>query len=83
MKQRFFTRGYVRTVLLSVLAACIIEAVVNADEVRAAFAAGKGDKEVPGTRDSSVAWLKIPQHVSNEIGHFYHDIFETKTSYSY
>ena len=80
MKKRFFTRGYVRTVLLSFLAACIIEAVVNADEVRAAFAAGKDARETRVIQDSSVTWLKIPQHLSKGLGHFYHDIFETKTS---
>ena len=40
MTKRFPARGYVRAVLLSLLAAFLIEVMINTDDVRAAFAAG-------------------------------------------
>ena len=80
MKKQLSARGYARTILLSLMAACVIEAVVNADEVKAAFTAGKNLKKATRTaiRSSPTAsgWLKVPQHISKGIGWIYHTVFE-------
>lgn len=77
MKKLQSPRGYVRAVLLSILAACLIEAVVNADEVKAAFVAGKGIKSAATSiKKSAISWFKIPQQVSKGAGKVYHILFE-------
>lgn len=70
MKKPLNTRGYLRTILLSVLAAFAIECCVNADEVKDAFIAGRNlQRATTATiRTSTDEWFKVPQHVSRVIG---------------
>lgn len=76
MKKRFSTNGYLRTILLSILAACIIEAIVNADEVKAAFARGKDvQKATKALKESTTDVFKVPQVISGVIGKVYYTLF--------
>lgn len=70
--------GYFRTILLSVLTACVIDGLVNADEVRNAFAAGRaaGREKVATFRASVDSWLQVPQQASHLAGKVYHVVFE-------
>jgi putative Mn2+ efflux pump MntP len=77
MKKRFSTNGYLRTILLSILAACIIEAIVNADEVKAAFAKGREvQKATRALKESSTDVFKVPQVISGVIGKVYYALFK-------
>jgi len=76
MKKRFSTNGYVRTVILSIAAACIIEAIVNGDEVKTAFVKEKeGIKTTTIIKDSTGDLLKFPQRISGIIGKVYYTMF--------
>lgn len=77
MKKRLFTNGYARTVLLSILAACIIEAVINMDEVRSAFIRQKETAKTTTTivKDTTNDLLKVPQRISGVIGKVYYAFF--------
>lgn len=77
MKKRFSTNGYMRTVILSIAAACIIEAIVNGDEVKTAFVKEKAPVNTTTTtiKDSTGDLLKVPQRISGIIGKVYYTIF--------
>jgi len=70
MKRPFTTRGYLRTILLSALAAFAIECCVNADEVKEAFIAGRNVpvNTAAQIKSSTGEWLKVPQNISKAIG---------------
>jgi hypothetical protein len=70
MKRHFTTRGYLRTIVLSALAAFAIECCVNADEVKEAFVAGRNVQQATTAtiQSSASEWLKVPQNISKMIG---------------
>ena len=76
MKSSIKFHGYLRSVILSLCAAVIIEGIVNADEVKAAFIKGKELKNVAvAFETSSKDLLQIPQKVSGVLGTIYYGVF--------
>lgn len=68
-------RVYIRAVLFSMLAAFIIDAVVNFDDIRNSFDKGRGKVSIL-THSTDSAFFKVPEKVAVISGVFYKVIFE-------